>query len=203
LSLAQWSFVAESADTKWSRATPRQFLATLAHHGTRVGAIGTLVLSVSLVMDRYVLSHRSAAGRQRLVDLAHDPRIPPVSRFVYGYRTEYTLLFLALCVAGLVSAWGLKARKEWARVAMMAILAALGVWLAVTLALEFMPLTEVDGSLRFGSDPAGFFSDPDPVARVMFIVITLLIAAFAIRCGWMVRRLSSPAVRAEFEAPAS
>lgn len=110
-----------------------------------------------------------------------------------------TLAAVVLIVQGflLFAAWSFLKRRNWARRTFVVVFVLSAVWAGFTTLAAlgmgvFMPHTTPPGSEM----PASFAG----VFRMMGIMLALVSAAFAVLFVWLVKRLRTPDVRAEFQA---
>lgn len=125
-------------------------------------------------------------------------QIPPLFRFMLRNMQLVMLSFLLVSVASLVSAIGLLRRKNWARLAFIAILALGIVWNIGGLYVQYAMFGVADGHAPGVSDE--FRADFRRMATIMLVMMTVLSLAFAALFAWIIRKLLSRPVREEFGA---
>lgn len=125
--------------------------------------------------------------------------LPLLTGLLFGYLPWVVGASLVLSVATLASAIGLLLRLEWARRTFIGLLVVaivmnvLGLWLQ-----QEVVQSVVDRTLAHVAMPAqalDVFGGFVTAARVMAVLVTLIGCALL---AWVIRRLSSPAVRQEF-----
>jgi hypothetical protein len=127
--------------------------------------------------------------------------MPAFFRFMFQNIKWFFVFFWTLSVLTLVSAIGLLLRKNWARLVFVAILvigiawSLSGIWLQEQMMSAF-PKPPTVQNPRAAEFQAGF--------EVMMTIMRFAMAAFAIAIsvlfGWIIKRLVSRSVRAEFDA---
>jgi hypothetical protein len=126
--------------------------------------------------------------------------MPVFFRFMFQHVKWFFAFFWALSVVTLISAIGLLRRKNWARLAFVAIMVVgivwnlAGIWLQEQMISSF-PKPPIQ-DLRAAEFQAGF--------ETMMTIMRFAMAAFAIAMSvlfaWIIKRLVSHSVRVEFDA---
>lgn len=171
------------------------FVTVLAWIFIALSAMATCIAVLQAIMFAFFFSHEAFSGPQMQAQLQH---MPPASAFMARYAMAIFPVFWVSTVVMLVSAIGLLRRWNWARRLFIALLALGILWNLGGLILQHLMI----GSITM---PA----DPDNAAlqgmRIMMTVIQVLsaIAAVAISVlfGWIIRRLLSAPIVAEFRRP--
>jgi hypothetical protein len=131
---------------------------------------------------------------------ASAPPMPPIFDFMFDYFRIFFLAFLLVSAVKLVSAIGLLRRWNWARLVFVGILA-----LGVVSSIGGLLLQQVmfDSMMKFPTD-AGRPMPPDFEANMRGMMIAMrafsavFILGFAVLYAWIIKRLLSPSVAAEF-----
>lgn len=94
---------------------------------------------------------------------------------------------LLLNALGLSCSIGLLLRRNWARRGLIGLLVLGIAWMVVGPVLQWIALADAPAAEGFGT-----------MVLMIKIVSVVIAAAIAVTFGWIIRRLSSPAIRAEF-----
>ena len=163
---------------------PTTFLSAVAAQAIRWGRLGTFVTSMQLLMLNLLF-------RRHTLPAINDVR-SPVPRLISEHSAAFISLFLTVFLATWVSGIGLQRRKDWGRLLLTGVLAFLIAWILANLALFLTPWSPLNEE----------WFPSFKVVGVVFAAVTLgLMAGLAALCGWTIKKLVSPAIRAEFESP--
>jgi hypothetical protein len=125
--------------------------------------------------------------------------MPPLVAFLFGHVRLYFLAFLLVSVATLCTSIGLLLRREWARIALIGILAFGILWMIGGIVLQQWLLPSI---FDVGHLPAQAPPEFEAGMRGMMMTIRIFSALWAIVIsvlyGWIIWRLRSPAIAAEF-----
>lgn len=150
-------------------------------------AFGVLMSLLQNVMIGYMFPAMNAQA----------PRAGQVSpEFMVFFRT---LAAFVLIVQGflLFVAWSFLKRRNWARRTFVVIFVLSAVWAGFTALAALGMGVFMSHVPPHGSDmPAAFAG----IFRMMGIVMAIISAAFAVLFAWLVKRLRTPDVRAEFQS---
>ncbi len=110
-------------------------------------------------------------------------------------------LMLGLSLFFLYAAWSFIKRHNWARRTIVVMFWLSAIWSGLTFVMFGLAV----GVFNISSFPAvpESLAFADPIFRAMGIMFGALAAAMLALCVWVIRRLGSPEVRAQFQAPAS
>ena len=122
------------------------------------------------------------------------PHFPPVMQFMFSHFDLFFLCFLLVSVTALVAAIGLLKRKNWARLAFIALMSLGVVWNVAGLAVQFSLLEQMP-ELSGQAVPAEFAA----MMRIMQVVSVVMVLAFCALFVWLIRKLLSAPIRAEFD----
>jgi len=118
------------------------------------------------------------------------PRIPPIHRFMFSHIQLIMPAVLLISVLTLVSSIALLKRKNWGRIVFVALMA-LGI--VYSLGLVFL-LPVLSREMPYGP-AAQEFEAAFSIVRVFMTVFSL---GLALLLGWIIKRLMSEPIRAEF-----
>jgi hypothetical protein len=178
-----------SGQTDGSPRSRSQFVTALAWFSIVVAALATCS---SLLQTIFVNLFLPADSLQQLQSAADANVVPPALFFVFKHLKTILLVYLLLSLSLLAVSIGLLKRKEWARIAFIIMLAigTLSGFAPLFMpfsAKDFMPQMEgIDGEV-VGDVALGF--------RFVMIALTLLFAALH---GWIIYKLCTSEIRAEF-----
>jgi len=121
-------------------------------------------------------------------------QMPAALRFLATHIEWFFRGFLVVCVYTLVVSIGLLQRKNWARLGFIGLLGAGILYQVVGVVFQSIFLTGVEGR--------GASADPQfAMFALLFQVFGVAMAlAFVCLFGWMIKKLVSPGIRAEFGA---
>lgn len=128
------------------------------------------------------------------------PQLPPLMQWIYTHTLLMGLLMTVLSAIFLWVSWGVLKRKEWGRKGFIAILALGALWqFACVLAIP--QFTEGMLAIQAGALPQGQAMPPEfeAVMTAAMLMGGLVAVVFAGLHGWIIWKLCTPAVRAEFE----
>lgn len=124
------------------------------------------------------------------------PGAPPFATFMVTHFQWFFLAFLLASSFTLVSAIGLLKRRNWARLSFIGLLSLAILWQVGGLALQFSIFSSIREQLSAAAVPGG--PDMGPFFIAMAVVSILFAVGFSVLFGWIIKRLLSPAVAAEF-----
>ena len=120
--------------------------------------------------------------------------MPAISFFIASHMRLFFVLFLLMSAVTLAASVGLLLRRNWARLAFVAIMILAIVWNLGGLLVQAMM---IPGMLdKFAEAPGP--PDMQPFLYVMFGVTVLIAVGISVLFAWIAKRLLSPAVRGEF-----
>lgn len=121
--------------------------------------------------------------------------IPSFLRFVSEHVHLFVLSFLILSALTLAAAIGLFRRKNWARLVIVGILAFGIAWNLGGIALQ---QTMMSSMVDLSNAPAQHRAEIEQMLSNMMMIITALSVGFSLLFAWIIKRLTSKAVRVEF-----
>jgi hypothetical protein len=179
-----------------STPAPRSaFVTVVAWFGIALGGMSVLVGVLQMVMVSVMFSEGPWAelDQQSLHDM------PRWFGWIFGHFQLLVAANLLAMGVLLAASIGLLRRRNWARIVIVALLVlgivanlgGLGLQLAM---MQSMPGFDAAGA------PADFAASFARMRAIILVVSAVVACAFAVLYGWIIRRLSSPAVRSEFGA---
>jgi hypothetical protein len=139
----------------------------------------------------------------RSADFAHaraasqaDANMPPAIAFMTAHMEWFFLATLLMSATTLVASIGLLKRLDWARWLFIAILGLGIAWQGVGLALQATMHSAMTGSMA--GAPADFRDQFQTLFVLVMVVSAVFGLALAVLFGWIIQRLLSPAIAAEF-----
>lgn len=183
-----------------SRRPGASFVTVLAWVSIAAGALGVAYSVVQvlggLLAPEFQLQMLNPTGAE----------VPPMPPLVQWYYANTALLGLASLLVSAVLLWisrGLLQRREWARRGFIALLVLGTVWqLAWVWAIpQFMQATLAVqmAAVPGGEAAAEMAAFTDGMVRTMTVAVTVMVALFVVLHGWIVWKLCTATVRAEFE----
>lgn len=123
-------------------------------------------------------------------------KLPPVVRYVVSHPELYFVVFWSLTVLTLIAAIGLLRRRNWARLYFVAVLALGIAWQLAGMWIQRELHTAMTGTLQdIPRDAADAFAS---VQTVIEVGTTVVVFALIVLFAWLIKRLVSEEVRAEF-----
>lgn len=122
------------------------------------------------------------------------PHFPPVMQFMFSHFDLFFLFFLLVSATALVAAIGLLKRKNWARLAFIALMGLGIAWNVAGLAVQFTMLEQMP-ELAGQGVPQEFTT----MLRIMQVFSVVMVLAFCTLFVWLIRKLRSAPIRAEFD----
>jgi hypothetical protein len=118
---------------------------------------------------------------------------PALTRFMFTHMELFFRVFLLVCIYTLVCSIGLLKRRNWARRGFIVLLAAAVVYQVAAIAVQSVFLTEWE----HGATPADEFGRSLLLMRIFSAAIAIVLVVLF---GWMIKKLLSAPIRAEFGA---
>ena len=122
--------------------------------------------------------------------------MPAMFRFMFRHFRLFMAAFLVLSALGLASAIGLLRRQNWARLVFVGLLALGIAWNLGGMALQYAMFSSMQPTVA--RVPSDVQRDFDMMMMFMQVVSALMALALSLLFGWLIRRLLSAPVRAEF-----
>jgi hypothetical protein len=143
-----------------------------------------------LFRDKFPIANREWPGHEQL---------PAFVQFLFSHPELFFATFWSLALLTLVASIGLLRRKNWARLYFIAVLALGCVWNLGGIWVQRQMLSTMPTSMR--GAPAEFARNFELMGTIISIGTTIMAIAITILFVWLIKRLLSPAIRAEFDAP--
>jgi len=125
--------------------------------------------------------------------------LPPMAALMFENIRWLLLALLVASVVTLTAAIGLLLRKNWARRLFIAVLVVSIVWNIANLVFQQLYTADVPGLSQMPADvPEQIRTGLQIFQTVMTVVSVVLTLAIAVLLGWVIKRLMSPSIRAEF-----
>ena len=122
--------------------------------------------------------------------------LPALSLFMLEHIRSFLLLFLFASVATLVSSIGLLMRKNWGRISFIAILIIGILWNLSGFVFQQFFMPSMPPNLP--NTPDDFNTIFDTMKIMITIFSALMVVAFTVLFGWIIKRLLSQEIRQEF-----
>ena len=168
------------------------FVTVVAWIFIALSGFGTVISILQNIMVQTVF--RSPEVSQAMQ--APPPGAPPFAAFLATHFQWFFLAFLLVSAFMLASSIGLLKRHNWARLSFIGLLSLAILWQVGGLALQFFMFS----SMREQFSAAAVQGGPDmgPFFVAIAAVSVLFAVGFSVLFGWIIKRLLSPAVAAEF-----
>jgi uncharacterized membrane protein len=125
-------------------------------------------------------------------------QMPVPFQFFFSHPEVFLATFWSLTVLTFVAAIGLLWRKNWARLYFIVVFALGILWNLGSLWLQHQVLSVASTTMR--NAPPEFARQAEIFATVFSIGSVVIAIGIAVLFGWLIKRLLSRAVRAEFHA---
>ena len=126
------------------------------------------------------------------------PGLPEPMQWMFGHMAWFFRAFLLVAATTLVAAIGLLRRHEWARRLFIALMGLAIAYQLFGLAWQWWFMGSMDAFMRAPGMPADMDAFMHGFMRVAQVFGTLVALALCVLFGWIIRRLCSAPVRAEF-----
>jgi len=126
--------------------------------------------------------------------------MPATLRFMMRHILGFFVLFWSLSAATFVSAIALLRRKNWARLAFIALMALGIVWNLAGLWLQAEMMPPLPGAPAHDPRAQEFQAHFETMMTVMKFATAVFAIAVSALFAWIIKRLASPSVKAEFDA---
>jgi hypothetical protein len=137
--------------------------------------------------------------REGMAHAEHAARVPPYFVWAFEHIRPILLVFLIYALLKLAAAIGLLKRQNWARLVFVGILAFGIVSSFAGIALQQFALSSMLTMPLPPHAPRDFEANLQGVMSVMRIFMAIFAIAFVVLYAWMIRKLLSPAIVAEFK----
>lgn len=154
--------------------------------GVLVATLQNVLVFTMMPMDQFALP--SGPGAEHM---------PALALFMFRHIHAVLAVFWLLMVLSLASGIGLLRRKEWARLCFIGLMGLSILWNIAGLLIQ----QSVFSSMSAMPDaPPEFRTQFEDMASTMWIVSIAMAVGFSAVSGWLIWRLSSASIKAEFGA---
>lgn len=178
--------------------TPSAFVTVVAWIYIALGGFGTFILLMQNILVNTVFPFNQM--REAEMQAHSKTQLPPFFFWIFGHIRLFLGVFLIWALIKFVSAIGLLRRRNWARVLFIGFLAFGIAWNIAAIVLQQFFISSMLTSMPLPPNAPENFND---VMEGMLIGIRVFSAVFAIGFSvlfaWMIKKLLSPAIAAEFE----
>lgn len=155
---------------------------------TFISALQNIMITFFFPMAEMKASMHSAKGSEHL---------PAFSQFMFSNMQYFFIAFFLLSATMFIFSAALLKRKNWARIAFIVFLAFGIAWNIGSL---FLQSAFFSSMLQLPSDaPPEFRAQFESMATVMLVATSLFAIALSALFAWLIKRLASPSIRAEFQ----
>jgi flagellar biogenesis protein FliO len=176
-----------------SRPPQSSFVTVLAWLGIALCGFGTLIGLLQNLMVRTIFQDPTFSAI--VTDSLAQTPFPPEAQFMFGHMQYLVLATLLFSVLGLVAFVGLLRRHNWARLTLVAFFGLGILWTIAGIVFQQHMMSSIQ-SPPFS--PPGTVPAMAQMFRIMRIVSLIFGLVFAGLFGWIIVRLLSPRIRAEF-----
>jgi hypothetical protein len=167
------------------------FINVLAWLFIVIGGFSTFVSILQNIMVRMMFHSDEANQAFRQAESAKE--IPAFAGFIFNHMDLFFLSFLVVSASSLVSAIALLKRKNWARVVFIVLMALGIVWNIAGVVLQFTMFNNMPEFANRGAPP-----EFQSMMRIMQGATVIMVIAFTALFCWIIKKLVSPQIRAEF-----
>jgi energy-converting hydrogenase Eha subunit C len=166
---------------------------------TVLGWVGIAIAGgygLTLILQFAVMQFFLGSGRVPTPDPDEFAAISPmIGWFVRNFRL-YLISMIAICMGGVVASIGLLRRRPWGRVTTIAMMVIGIVWSIVSVVIAEMAVPNVPPDPNVPGGVATMFALATWGARIASALLALVsVLVF----GWLIHKLRTPAIRAEFQ----
>lgn len=155
---------------------------------TFISVLQNIMITFFFPMAEMEASMHTAKGSENL---------PAFAQFMFSHMQYFFVAFLLLSATMFTSSVALLKRKNWARIAFIIFLAFGIAWNIGSLFLQSAFFSSMP---QMPSDaPPEFRAQFESMATVMLVAMSLFAIAFSVLFAWLIKRLVSPSIRAEFQ----
>lgn len=126
--------------------------------------------------------------------------MPAFARFMFSNMRLWFAAFLVIVVALLATSIGLLKRKNWARISFIAFMGLGIAWNVFGLVMQHVMLSTFPLSTVPGTEMEAVAAEFQSIKTVMQVFTLAMAVGMSVLFGWIIKRLVSPQIRAEFEA---
>lgn len=174
--------------------TPPQrstFVNVLAWIFIVLGGFATFISILQNIMIQTMFPKEEMA--HALQQAKNTDQMPAFASFMFGHMDLFFLFFLVVSATSLIAAIALLKRKNWARIIFI-LLMALGIlWNVGGLILQFTMFSSMPEMAHHGAPP-----EFEKIMLIMKIASVIMVAAISALFGWIIKKLTSASIRAEF-----
>lgn len=152
--------------------------------GVLISTLQNVMIATVMPMDQMTLPSGPEAEQ-----------LPAFVTFVFGHIRALFVVFWLMTVVSLASGIGLLKRREWARLAVMALLALSILWNLGGLYLQHSLMSSMTAT---ADAPQDFRDQFDSMASTVWMVSLAMALGFSAVSAWLIWRLGSAPIKAEF-----
>jgi len=157
----------------------------VAGFSTVMGILQNVMVNVVFSTDAFP---PGAAGAEQ--------HIPPIALFMFQNMRWFFLALLIASTVTLIAAIGMLLRKNWARRVIIGLLVLAIIWNIGSLVAQHLFISSMPPMQ--GDVPPDFKNVFDVFRTVITVFSVLIAVVFSVLFGWIIKRLMSPTIRAEF-----
>ncbi len=156
---------------------------------------GTVISLLQNVMVAFLFPMKEM---QQAMHDTHGAPVPPLFQFMFLHFQLFVGAMFVLTATLFAASIGLLRRKNWARI-LFIVFMALGIaWNLLGLVFQFAFFSAIPPVKMPPNAPPDFAAGFNTMMTVMMVVSAAIAIAFSVLFGWIIKRLVSDEVRAEF-----
>jgi hypothetical protein len=155
---------------------------------TCISVLQNVMITFFFPVNEMQTTMHSAKGSENL---------PAFAQFMLSHVRFFFATFLVLSATMFVSSIALLKRKNWARIMFICFLALGIIWNIGGLFLQSAFLSSMPPTPA--TAPPEFRANFESMATMMLVASSIFAVGFSVLFGWLIKRLTSASVRAEFQ----
>jgi hypothetical protein len=160
-----------------------------------------LATFISLLQNVMLAFMPHGMFNQALQDTTFNHAIPSGPRFIFAHFHAIVMVLFAICAATLLSAIGLLRRRNWARLVFIGLLAFGVVYNIVGFVVQQAMVSSFNAPFAADSAFGAAGHQFQQMLLAMRVVTAIFELGFAAVFVWIIIKLVSPSIRAEFTSP--
>jgi magnesium-transporting ATPase (P-type) len=165
------------------------FVTVLAWIFIVMAGIGTFISILQNIMLYKMFPREEMNKAMQQPDLVD--QMPTFAQFMFSHIELFFLAFLIVVTVTFISAIALLKRKNWARIVFIVIMSLGIMWNIFGVIMQY---------IMFSSLPTEIIPPPEfeSMMTIMKIASLIMATAFCVLFGWIIKKLSSAKIKAEF-----
>lgn len=180
-----------------SRST---FVTTLAWNSIVLGGFATFISLLQNIMFNVFFP---LSDMQEIAQGKASSQLPWIAKFMFANMRLFFGGFFVVSVATLIASVGLLRRRNWARLAFIGLMALGIIWNVGALLVQQLMFSSISFPGPRADGPREFSVDFETMATVIQVFSVVMTVALSALSGWILWRLTSKPIAAEFRSGGS